>query len=238
MDEALLRRERGRLNALLQAPITMALAGRRGGLAENLGESMQPVRSHRKYGVADPGGERGASGSVSIPEGSVAQQSLDATPLARCCEARVELAPWLARARSIAPFLVKYGTPAQDRGTGTLALSGGGLLDRLNRGEDSRHELLARQIFEFTGAYKRQGHNFGHRPFFAEEVLGPRSDQGFVVGDGIERGDAGPLVSPLDQSVLDWIRESVSHLGEDVVGFGKANNAGLFGGPKVLPTPT
>src|SRR5205809_693636 len=46
------------------------------------------------------------------------------------------------------------------------------------------------------------------------------------------------MLSLLDETILDGIRERVGHLVDDVVGIDEADNAGLLGCPKVLPATT
>ena len=61
------------------------------------------------------------------------------------------------------------------------------------------------------------------------------SGERHAVEDGVERRDTGPVVGLLDQAVLDRVGEGVDHLVDDVVGVDQTNDAGLLGGPEVLP---
>jgi hypothetical protein len=168
-----------------------------------LSESTKPTRSRGEEDVPDAGGVGGAGGGICDPEGAVTQRRFDAAPFAAGGDALVQLPFRLARAWPVAPFLVKHGPATQDPHSSAPTVGSHGLLDYPYAFEDKRDEHLASKVPESVGPRERKRNHLGHGPLFvAEEMLGPRSCQGFVTGDCIERGNARPVVSFLHQTVL------------------------------------
>src|SRR5581483_10563131 len=171
------------------------------------GEAAQPVAPCREDDVADAGDEGGPGGGVGVAKCSVAQECLDPAPLAAGGDARVELAARLTTGGPVGWLLAEDGSSAENRCAGPAALGGGIFFDSPDALEEHGGEGVGGQLFETRGTCERKRHGLGHRALFAEEVLGTVGNKCLTVKDGAERGDAGPMVRPLDQPVLDRIRE-------------------------------
>jgi len=79
---------------------------------------MQPVGAGREEHVLDALAKRLEGFAIAVAEFLVALQRLDAAPLVLGRHARVELAPGLEAARTVAPVLVLNGLPTQHAGAG------------------------------------------------------------------------------------------------------------------------
>ena len=95
--------------------------------------------------------------------------------------------------------------------------------------------MVGRDVFEAWRPDIGKRHGFWKFAVLAKET--PRSMRAQIAAVQIrtQRRGAGPLVSALDQVVLDRVRQDVCHLRHDVVWAEELDDGGRLGGPEVLP---
>ena len=209
---------------------------RRRWCADGLYEPTQPVGSGWEDDVAVASKESVTSGCVVVAEHPVSQESLDAAPFAPGRDPGIELAPRFTRGWAVVPPLVEDGAATEHLDPGSSTIGGRRFLDGADPGLDHGGEGGVRETFESGWPSDVKRGRLGHRTVFAKEVARSGSREWLAMHQRIERRGARPMVSLLDEPILDGIGQGVDHFLDDVGGVDEADDAGLLGRPEVLPS--
>jgi len=111
-----------------------------------------------------------------------------------------------------------------------------GFLDLPNSVSHERAEFSRAQVVVFARSNERKLDGFRHDALFAKEVLRTGCRERLAVDDRRKGTDARPVMGFFHEAVLHGVCQRIRHLFDDIIRIDQADDAGLFGGPEVLPS--